>query len=161
MIDVRLIRQTGGIDQIAALVLLTRIGTAYQHAGEGGIDAVGSYDELPDDPHLLSRQSIDWAAVWSELIKEDARHSNPRAFYWFGFDRAGFRFDIVSPAVTESERARIAEAEQAIRDGFEPFSGVIYDNEGNLRCHEGETVSDTALREEIDWLAEGVVVYDE
>ncbi len=126
-----------------------------------GIDAVGSYDELPDDPHLLSRQSIDWAAVWSELIKEDARHSNPRAFYWFGFDRAGFRFDIVSPAVTESERARIAEAEQAIRDGFEPFSGVIYDNEGNLRCHEGETVSDTALREEIDWLAEGVVVYDE
>ncbi|MCI6099319.1 MAG: BMP family ABC transporter substrate-binding protein [Selenomonas sp.] len=132
-----------------------------EYAIANGIDTLASYDDLPDDPHLLSRQSIDWKMVWSELLKDDIRRSNPRAFYWFGFDRAGMKFTIVSPDVTPEERARIEQAEASFGRGFEPFSGLIRDNEGNIRCREDESVSDLQLRQSINWLVEGVIVYEE
>ena len=36
------------------------------------------------------------------------------------------------------------------------FSGVIYDNEGNLRCKENQAISDEILLEQFDWYVEGV-----
>jgi len=41
------------------------------------------------------------------------------------------------------------------------FSGEIYDAEGILRCGEKETLSDDVLFENMDWLVEGVVIYNE
>ena len=57
------------------------------------------------------------------------------------------------------EEAR-ARAEEELRQGFEPFSGDIRDNEGVVRCRAGEYISDETLRESIDWLVEGVSVYE-
>ena len=38
--------------------------------------------------------------------------------------------------------------------------GVIYDNEGNLRCSENEIISDEMLLENFDWYVEGVEFYE-
>ena len=37
----------------------------------------------------------------------------------------------------------------------------IKDNEGNLRCEEGEFLSDRELLGSMDWYVEGVVLYEE
>ena len=131
-----------------------------EYAIENGVYALASYDDIADSPLLLSRQSINWQRVWSWLLKENARKSNPRAFYWFDFIEAGMTFDVVSPDVTDEERALIESAKQDIENGFDPFSGNIRDNEGNVRCREGEFISDFQLRQEINWLVEGVRVYE-
>ena len=41
---------------------------------------------------------------------------------------------------------------------FDVFYGPIYDNEGNLRVAEGETMTDNAMLNEFDWYVEGVVI---
>ena len=38
------------------------------------------------------------------------------------------------------------------------FSNVIYDNEGTLRCDDGESLSDEILLKNMDWYVEGVVI---
>ena len=41
------------------------------------------------------------------------------------------------------------------------FSGEIYDNEGTLRSSIGEAISDEILLNKMDWLVEGVYIYEE
>ena len=45
--------------------------------------------------------------------------------------------------------------------GKDVFSGVIYDNEGNLRCKENQAIRDEILLEQFDWYPEGVEFYEE
>jgi basic membrane protein A len=44
-----------------------------------------------------------------------------------------------------------------IINGGDVFSGVIYDNAGNLKCDEGEMISDEELLENFGWLVDGVI----
>lgn len=67
---------------------------------------------------------------------------------------------ITSPDVTDAERAQVAQAEDELRNGFEPFSGDIRDNEGNVRCRVGEYIDDVTLRQKMDWFVEGVILYE-
>ena len=41
------------------------------------------------------------------------------------------------------------------------FSGLIYDNNGKLRCEENERISDMELFSEMNWLVEGVEIAKE
>ena len=41
---------------------------------------------------------------------------------------------------------------------FDVFYGPIYDNDGNLRIAEGESMTDNAMLNEFDWYVEGVVI---
>lgn len=52
----------------------------------------------------------------------------------------------------ETERARLNSGT------FDVFYGPIYDNEGNLRIAEGESMTDNAMLNEFDWYVEGVVI---
>ncbi len=130
------------------------------YAVEHGIYGLACYDEVPDDPLLLARTIINWKKVWSSLLKDNVRNSNPLAFYWFDFNEADMALTITSPDVTDAERAQVAQAEDELRNGFEPFSGDIRDNEGNVRCRAGEYIDDVTLRQKMDWFVEGVILYE-
>jgi len=53
----------------------------------------------------------------------------------------------------------IEEEKERFKNGaFDVFYGPIYDNEGNLRVAEGESMTDNAMLNEFDWYAEGVVI---
>ena len=41
---------------------------------------------------------------------------------------------------------------------FDVFYGPVYDNEGNLRIAEGESMTDNAMLSDFDWYVEGVYV---
>ena len=63
--------------------------------------------------------------------------------------------------MSEEKRYLVNEAMSKILSGKDVFSGEIYDAEGILRCGEKETLSDDVLFENMDWLVEGVVIYNE
>ena len=130
------------------------------YAIENGIYGLACYDELSDNPLLLARTVINWEKVWTTLIKDNVRQSNPQAFYWFDVNEAAMTLQITSTEVTDAERAQIEQVEDDLRNGFEPFSGDIRDNEGNVRCRTGEYIDDVTLRQKINWLAEGVTLYE-
>ena len=130
-----------------------------EEALERGVYALGSHSYLPAQEKLLSRQCFNWQVVWAQLLKDYARNFNQSGFYWFDYRTAQLYFDISSPAVTESETLELRQAETDLINGYEPFSGLIRDTEGKVRCEEGEYISDIALREFIDWYVEGVDFY--
>ena len=66
-----------------------------------------------------------------------------------------------SGAVSEDIKAEVKRATNEILAGQDVFSGVIYDNEGNLRCKENQAIRDELLLEQFDWYAEGVEFYEE
>ena len=45
--------------------------------------------------------------------------------------------------------------------GDKIFFGVIYDNQGNIRCRDGEIISDQVLMNDMDWYVKGVEIYGE
>ncbi|MDQ5817063.1 MAG: BMP family ABC transporter substrate-binding protein [Actinomycetota bacterium] len=60
-------------------------------------------------------------------------------------------------SVSEETKKRIEERQQAIIDGeFEPFTGPVRDQEGNVRIPEGETATLEELLS-MDYLVEGVI----
>ena len=50
--------------------------------------------------------------------------------------------------------------EKLITDLKDVFSGVIFDNTGQLRCNEGESISDDVLLEKMNWYVDGVIIYE-
>ena len=55
------------------------------------------------------------------------------------------------------------EIETAITEmlaGKDVFTGEIYDNQGNLRCENGEIIRDEILLEQFDWFVKGVEIYE-
>ena len=63
--------------------------------------------------------------------------------------------------MSEDIKQKVEEAKARIIDGNDVFSGNIKDNEGNLRCEEGEFLSDRELLGSMDWYVEGVVLHEE
>lgn len=64
-----------------------------------------------------------------------------------------------SPRVNAGVQAAIHRAKARIKGGSSIFSGEIRDNQGRLRCREGENLSDAALIH-MDWYVEGVRFYE-
>ena len=60
--------------------------------------------------------------------------------------------------ISEETKERIENAKKEILSGKDVFSGKIYDNEGMLRCDEGENISDEILLEKMNWYVDGVVI---
>ena len=65
-----------------------------------------------------------------------------------------------SDRVSQETRDAVSEAAAQLTNDREVFSGVIYDNRGNQRCGENEVVRDEILLNQMDWLVEGVEVYE-
>ena len=80
--------------------------------------------------------------------------------YWLGIDIGAVMLSEYSPRVTLEEIRQIDSLKQELINDKLIFSGLIYDNEGNIRCEEGEAISDDTLLENINWLVKGVEVLE-
>jgi hypothetical protein len=61
---------------------------------------------------------------------------------------------------TLEEKQKVEAAKERILAGQDVFSGVIYDNNGELRCDTGESVSDEVLLKKMTWFVDGVKLYE-
>lgn len=79
--------------------------------------------------------------------------------YWERADTGMIDIAPLSPAAKDGIKEAIdAEHKRLYSGTFDVFYGPIYDNEGNLRVAEGESMTDDAMLNEFDWYVEGVVI---
>lgn len=102
-----------------------------------------------------------WQLVYEELLSEFLKgKANLQKNYWIGLKVGAVDLLNYSDMVSEEIKEEIELAKQEILSGKAVFSGIIYDNEGNLQCNEDEMISDEVLLEQLDWFVEGVKIYE-
>ncbi len=117
------------------------------------------YEEYSD--RFLTSVVYDWKVVYEEVLGDYASgRANLSREYWFDMSRGGVRLYKPSPLVTSQTADLVNEERLRIMTNQDVFSGAIYDNEGRLRCEEGERISDHQLFYGMDWFVEGVEIYE-
>ncbi len=130
-------------------------------AEKAGIQSIGYYETVPNvSEKYLTCASCDWKACYLLLIREYQQGlTGDGSMEWMGVEHGAMHLTEYSSLVSEAAKAEVEKAKEGINAGWNVFSGVIYDNEGKLRCDEGEMFSDETLKWHMDWLIKGVVEY--
>ncbi len=131
-------------------------------AEAAGIASIGYYNKAEGtSERYLTCAACDWEILYKELIREYLRGQSSRVVNdWLGLETGVVGLTECSPLVSQAARDEVEKAKAEILSGMDVFTNEIYDNEGRLRCGAGESMSDAALQERIDWLVEGVQVYE-
>lgn len=122
-----------------------------------------SYNAVLDgfSDHYLASITCDWELYYTNMLQRYLKGEiNSVKNNWIGIDRGAVALSIHSPAVDEKMKFKIDSMRQELINNKFIFSGPIYDNKGNLRCEEGDAISDDVLLEDINWLIKGVEVLE-
>lgn len=110
----------------------------------------------------LTSVVCNWELLYEEIIKQYLQgNGNSVTNYWIGIDKDVVGLSTYSKEITPEIVAEVEYAMQEMDKGNDVFSGVIYDNLGQLRCGEDEIIRDEILLEQFDWFVEGVEIYEE
>ena len=132
-------------------------------AVELGVDVIGyNVGQVRNSSHLLTSVASNWDMVYREIIRD---HMSDREMdgkiYWLGIEKDAVSLAFYSDLVSQEIRDTVAYTKEQLIQSREVFSGLIYDNNGVMRCNENEVIRDEILLGEMDWLVEGVEVYGE
>lgn len=131
-------------------------------AEEKGIYSIGYHQTIEEGSSKnLTTVICNWEKVYEEIIRSFLiGKANLKNNFWVGMEVDAIGLSEYSEEITDEIVIELDKAKSEILSGKEIFSGEIYDNEGNLRCKEKETISDEMLLEQFDWFVEGVVFYE-
>lgn len=134
-----------------------------EEAERYGIFSIGYHQGLENcSEKYLTAVVCDWKLTYEAIIRQYLRGDSPDIkVHWVGMEGNAVKLTDFSPLVTEKTREEVSKATQRILSGQDVFSGVIYDNEGRLRCKDNQTIRDEVLLEHFDWYVEGVEFYEE
>lgn len=132
-------------------------------ADQLGVYSIGYHQLLENgSPKHLTAVMGDWQLTYGAIIRQYLRgNSENIKIYWVGIDENAVKLADYSAEVSEEIKQEVIKATNEILAGQDVFSGVIYDNEGNLRCKENQAIRDEVLLEQFDWYVEGVEFYEE
>ena len=134
-----------------------------QKADEAGVYSIG-YNAVAQglSEKYLTAAVWDWNALYYQIIREFLQgKGNAVERHWFSLDTGVVALSEYSDYVEEEIIQKIELSKLEMAEGNQIFSGVIYDNNGTLRCGEGESISDEILLKKMDWFVDGVVIYGE
>lgn len=158
----RLIKEAGADvltyhqNEDAAGIVAERLGTDFI-----GYNAIlNGYSE-----HYLTSVICRWDLYYADIIQRYLKDEiNSVKNHWLGMEKSAsssvVTLSTYSKSVNPEMVARLSVLEQELINNRLIFSGEIYDNQGNLRCREGEAISDNKLLEDMNWLVEGVEVLE-
>ncbi|MBE5941486.1 MAG: BMP family ABC transporter substrate-binding protein [Lachnospiraceae bacterium] len=128
-----------------------------------GIYSIGYHEAYEGGSEkFLTAVEFRWDMIYKELLSDYAKgKSDVVNTYWFGLEKDAIGLTDVSTVVPSDVIADVETAKKELVDGDRIFSGIIYDNQGNVRCRDGEMISDQVLTNNMDWYVEGVEVYGE
>ena len=131
-------------------------------AEAAGIYSIGYHEALEGcSEKYLTAVVCDWTLVYKELIRSYLTgNTNTKTNYWLGMEAGVVDLTPYSAEVTGTEMETVEIAKIELLSGVDVFSGMIYDNEGNRRCGEKESIGDELLLEQFDWYVEGVRFYE-
>ena len=131
-------------------------------ADKSGVYSIGYHQSLINgsDKHLTAVVG-NWQSTYEAIIKQYLRgNSADYKMYWVGMDENAVKLADFSDAVSDDIKSEVSKAIHEILSGKDVFSGVIYDNEGKLRCKENQAIRDEDLLKQFDWYVEGVEIYE-
>ena len=125
-----------------------------------GVDFIGYHEAFEGySDHYLTSVVCRWEAYYEDIVERYLKGELGReSVHWMGMEKDAVYLSPYSDRVTEEMREEVERARRDMLDGFLVFSGEIYDNQGNLRCKRGETLSDGILLEHVNWQVKGVEV---
>lgn len=131
-------------------------------AEKAGIYSIGYHQSLENcSDKYLTAVVGDWKSTYEAIIRQYLRgNSESIKVYWVGMEENAVELADFSTLVSEETKSEVLKAKNQILAGQDVFSGVIYDNEGRIRCKENQTIRDEILLEQLDWYVEGVEFYD-
>lgn len=132
-----------------------------EEAEEAGIYSIGYHQSLSNcSDKYLTAVVGDWKLTYEAIIRQYLRGNSANIkTYWVGMEEDAVKLSDFSVLVSEEARAEVQRAREQILAGKDVFSGIIYDNEGRLRCKENQSIRDEILLEQFDWYVEGVEFY--
>lgn len=108
----------------------------------------------------LTASLYDWDVVYAKVLGDYmSGRVKQTTGYWLDMSEGGVKLDKMSSLVSAQTQNLVQMELQRIRNR-DVFSGVIYDNQGRMRCDEGENISDQQLFNGMEWFVEGVEIYD-
>lgn len=133
-----------------------------EEAEKYGIYSIGYHQSLDEhSDKFLTAVVCDWKLTYEAIIRQYLKgNSSDIKIYWVGMEENTVKLDDLSSLVGDAAKAEVTRAQNEILSGHDVFSGVIYDNKGELRCKENQTIRDEVLLEYFDWYVEGVEFYE-
>ena len=135
---------------------------AVQEAEKLGLMSVG-YDAVYEkySDRFLTAALYNWKVLYEKVLGDYmSGRSNFSNTYWLGLEEGAVALYPLSTLVSEQTASLASAEKQRIVDSRSVFSGVIYDNNGTLRCDKDERISDYELFTGMDWFIEGVEIYE-
>ncbi len=135
---------------------------AVEEAEQRGLMSVG-YDAVYEtySDRFLTAALNDWKMIYKRILGDYlSGRTNFANSYWLGFEENAVALHPLSPRVSEGTAFLASMEKTRVMNDRSLFSGVIYDNQGTLRCDEGERINDHELFTGMDWFVEGVEVYE-
>ena len=127
-----------------------------------GIKSVGyGIYESRFSANLLASTVSNWGKAYREIIQDYLQKKKGVNNYWLGIEKDVVGVSFYSDAVSDSARKVVEGFMDSMRNGMDVFTGPLHDNQNKKRCEKDEQVSDNILRDEMDWLVEGVVEYED
>ena len=133
-------------------------------ADKNGIYSIGynfnNHNTYPDT--YLTAAVWDWENFYIPRITECLQGDFEGRNYWEGVNTGIVSLAPLGPAAKDGILEAVDTERERLRSGtFDVFYGPVYDNEGNLRIAEGESMSDDAMLNSFDWYVEGVEIHEE
>ena len=128
-------------------------------AAKRGIRSVGyHYDNVGEHNGSMVTAAVwNWKKLYIKLIKDciDGRFHSRQ--YYLGMDDQVVDIAPVFDGVLNEEQKQIVQAarQRLVEGNWDVFYGPVYDQGGNRRIREGETLSDKGLLHDMNWLVQG------
>lgn len=129
-------------------------------AEEKGVMSIGyNVDNSHDYPNTYLTAAVwDWENFYTPHILKCLQGKFEGNHYWEGIETGIISLAPLSDKVKTGTAEMVAQEMEKMRSGtFDVFYGPIYDNQGNLRVQEGESITDYVMLNEFSWYVEGVV----
>lgn len=128
-------------------------------AQEKGAYCIGYNFPTPDaaPDAYLTAACFDWATFYVDDCKRAIDGTWTSRAYWEGLSEHMTYIDTLTSLCAEGTQEKVDAAQAAIIDGtLEPFTGPLYDQDGNLKVEEGVKMTDDEIWN-MDWYVQGVI----
>lgn len=146
-----------GIDVLSLQQDCTK--TVIEAAERAGVWVTGfHYDASAAAPNYwITGATWNWGPIMAQVIHEIRTGVYQSSVKLAGIEAGWAKLAPFGDSVPEETQKLVLDAVEGLRDGsISPFTGPIYDQDGEIRIAEGETASDEYLQG-VDWLVQGVV----
>lgn len=116
------------------------------------------YDASAAAPNYwITGATWNWGPIMAQVIHEIRTGVYQSSVKLAGIEAGWANLAPFGESVSEETQKLVLDAVEGLREGrISPFTGPIYDQDGEIRIAEGETATDEYLQG-VDWLVQGVV----